>query len=111
MRISERQVSAFDNTFRWFLEIDHTEVMAMQNGAAVSGLLSALRFGKTLDEAVLDGAEDAKYAIGLWNGRREYQVRRADCWVESYLRGVVDVLFLKVGEGYARKPFQRTTTG
>ena len=56
---------------------------------AVFGLLAALRFGKPLEAAIQDGIEDCKYAIALWNGRREYQVRRWEQMGDGYLRALV----------------------
>jgi len=59
---------------------------------AIFGLLAALRFGRTLQESIVSGVEDCKYAISIWNKKREYQVRRWDGWAESYLLSLVSLL-------------------
>jgi hypothetical protein len=56
---------------------------------AIRGTLGALRRGTGLKDALIEGEDTAKVAIAIWNRKREYQVRRDDCWVGDYLRGVV----------------------
>lgn len=46
----------------------------------VRGVMTALRAGKTVDYAIQFGKDVSTLAVKIWNGRREYQVRR---WEET----------------------------
>ena len=59
---------------------------------AVHGLLAALRFGHSLDEAVACGVEDARHAAELWNAGRGTGLQRAVDWADAYLRELVLIL-------------------
>ena len=47
---------------------------------ALRGTMSALRSGKSIPKAIEDGKAVSEISVRIWNGRREWQVRR---WVET----------------------------
>jgi hypothetical protein len=56
---------------------------------AVRGTLTALRNGKSMEEAIQDGKAVGEIAIDIWNKKREWQVRRWNGWIEDYLRRLI----------------------
>jgi hypothetical protein len=56
---------------------------------AIRGVLGALRHGDTLEKARQDGKVVCEIAIQLWNTKREWQVRRSNCWIEDFITRMV----------------------
>jgi hypothetical protein len=56
---------------------------------AVRGVMTSLRGGKSLREAVADGKTASEVAVKIWNGRREWQVRRWEHCCHDYLDGLI----------------------
>lgn len=56
---------------------------------AIRGVISELRQGKDIDTATATGKVLSEIAIRIWNGRREYQVRRWEQCCHDFIERLV----------------------